>query len=341
MNPRHRRYLIPGLLVALLVVAAVASLTREAEGAERGSSVRAAEPGVVSTVDDARLAEASGMALDGDDPDLAYVINDSGNDAVVFAVRVSTGEVVGAHPVQGTSWVDTEAMAREGDRLWIADVGDNRATRDDLALYAITAPGPGESPVEATRYPVRLAGGPADVESVAVREDGSIVLITKELAGRILRVADPRPDRENVAEDTGGRTLGFATDAAALPGDGLLVRGYASAVVLAAGDLDAPREVATVELPAARQGETVAIEPGAATALVGSEGVPHDLERVALPSAELASPSAEGEGTEENQTAARGSEQADGVGRPWLSILGGVVGVVILATFAAWAVRRE
>ncbi|MEO6473071.1 MAG: hypothetical protein ABIR57_13855, partial [Aeromicrobium sp.] len=78
MNPRYRRLLIPGLLAVLIVVVLLSALARSARG---DTTTRPTDPiGVVSTITDKHIKESSGLVLSLKDPDLAYTINDSGND---------------------------------------------------------------------------------------------------------------------------------------------------------------------------------------------------------------------------------------------------------------------
>jgi hypothetical protein len=136
VNPRHRRLLIPGLLLALIAVVIVASLVDRSDAATSGPAV---------TLSDPRITESSGLALSSDHADLAYPVNDSGHAAQVFAVDLSS---------------QVEALAVRDGTLWIGDVGDSDAERDDAALYAIDEPGRDDGTAEAKRYPVALAGGP-------------------------------------------------------------------------------------------------------------------------------------------------------------------------------------
>ena len=100
MNPRHRRLLIPGLLIALLVVVLVSSLARRADGAEAG-------PEIVSRMSDPRITESSGLAISVKHDDLAYTINDSGNEPIIFAIKVSPGAVVGTTTITENTPIDT------------------------------------------------------------------------------------------------------------------------------------------------------------------------------------------------------------------------------------------
>lgn len=341
MNPRQRRLLIPGLLVVLLVVVAVVSLVRQAEGAtlDPDADGPPVDAEVVSTVTDPRIAESSGLAVSATHADLAYTVNDSGNDDVVYAVRISTGEVVGTTTVSGTPWRDTEAMALVDGTLWIADIGDNRGVRDDVALYAIDEPGPGEHAATSTRYPISYPDGRAhDAESLAVDAEGRFLVVTKELlSGTIVRLPAPlREGEDNRGEEVGEPTLLMATDAATSPdGRHVVVRNYIAAAVLDAADLSLVR---TETLPEQPQGETLAFEPSGDSYLIGSEGSPWDLQRVgfAADEAGAAAPTAT-----PSPTAPAPHRTAPEVGRPWFAVLGGAVGVVILTAVSAWIVRKD
>ena len=93
MNPRHRRLLIPGLLITLLVVVLLASLVGRA-GATTARQDSAGAT-VACTVDDPRIDEQSGLAVSAAYPGTAYVVNDSGSDAEVDALDRATCDVVG------------------------------------------------------------------------------------------------------------------------------------------------------------------------------------------------------------------------------------------------------
>lgn len=344
MNPRRRRLLFPALLVVLLVVAAVVSFTRDAEGAEPDPTEGGGDPvasEVVSTVDDPRITESSGLAVSAEHDDLAYTINDSGNADVVYALRISTGEVVGTTSVEGTPWTDTEALTLHDGKLWVADIGDNQAVRDDIALYAFDEPGPGDHTTTATRYPLAYTDGPHDAESLAVDADGRFVIATKELlSGEVRRLpATLTTDEPNVVEDSGQPTLLLATDASTSPdGAHLLVRNYIEVAVLDAATLRTER---TMTLPDQPQGETVAFESGGTSFLIGSEGGPWDLQRIGFAAeGETAVPTATPTPTATAGPLASG-EPVGGNHRWWLTVGVSGLAVALLAGVSAWSVRRQ
>lgn len=289
MNPRYRRLLIPGLLLALLVVVLVSSLVGRAEGAT-------AEPVVVSHIDDPRIQEASGLAISPDHEDLAYTINDSNNSPTVYAVQISTGSVVGTTTVSGGTLLDTEAIGIDGDGvLWIADTGDNRERRTDAALYAIPEPGPGAHRTTARRYPITYENGPANVEALLIDPStGAKSLVSKSLLGNGTVYALPR----TLSDRSANRATVVNQEAPSLVTDGTttadgrfaLLRSYTAAYVV---DIATWRSVSSEQLPSQPQGESIAIEQQGRSFLIGSEGERSALIRVpfTVPVATASTPS--------------------------------------------------
>lgn len=278
MNPRHRRLIIPGLLTALIVVVVIASIVDRASAAEGEASGV-----VVSTIDDPRIAEASGLAVSRTDPDLAYVINDSAQAQELYAVEISTGTVVGVTAVTGGAWRDTEALAIDDDgTLWIADTGDNLVQRDDAALYALPEPGRDDGTAEATRYPVAFEDGPHDVEALLVQPGtGDKFLVSKSFdAGEVYALpADLSTTDASVAQRI-AEAPGVVTDAAFTPdGESALLRTYGDVRVHDPADWSETRRIAVAPM---QQGESLAVEPDGTTFLLGSEGENSPLLRVAL-----------------------------------------------------------
>ena len=141
----------------------------------------AADSEEISEMSDSRIEESSGLAISPKHEDLAYTIND-GDDPIVYAIKISTGDVVGTTRVGGGKLEDTESIAIDGDgRMWLADLGDNDRERDDAALYRFPEPGPGRHSVNAKRYPVSYEGGPVDIETFLVHpKTGEKFLASKD-----------------------------------------------------------------------------------------------------------------------------------------------------------------
>ncbi len=333
MNPRHRRMLIPGLLTTLLVVVVIASIVDRSEASEVDGAGT-----VVATIDDPRITEASGLAVSRTDPDLAYVINDSGQAQELYAVQISTGSIVGVTSVTGGTWSDTEALSIDEDgTLWIADTGDNLVQRDDAALYSLPEPGRGDGTAEAMRYPVTFEDGPRDVEALLVQPGtGAIFAISKSFdAGDVYALPDDLAAGEvNVAERVASAP-GVVTDAAfTTDGRSALLRTYGDVRVHDPADWSETRRIAVQPM---QQGETLAVEPGGSTFLIGSEGEGSPLVRVPVdappPSTASPTPTPDPVPVDANGDPRESSGFA---GRSWFVVavvLAGLVGV------SAWIAR--
>jgi hypothetical protein len=309
MNPRHRRLLIPGLLIALLVIVLVSSVAGRSDGATTG-------PQVVSTLSDGRINESSGLVVSPEDPDRAYTINDSGGAPVVYAISVSTGRTLGSATVDA-NLVDTEALSIDADgTLWIADTGDNRAVRTDVALYSLPEIANGTTRVSATRYPITYPGGPLDVEALAISPtSGAKLLISKGLfGGTAFSLPDPLvADRPNRAVAEVGALPGLVTDAAFTPdGRFVVARDYSESYVL---DPSTWTILSSSSLPPAPQGETLAMEAGGRSFLVGSEGTGSTLTRVPLSPPRGDDAGADGSATDGAGSTASASPTQTGQGR--------------------------
>ena len=94
----------------------------------------------VGNMDYPALSEVSGIvcerAANGDAVGRWWVMNDSGNDAVVFAVD-EKGQLVREIKVEGAKNFDWEDVAIDGGRLYISDLGNNGNGRKDLGVYAV------------------------------------------------------------------------------------------------------------------------------------------------------------------------------------------------------------
>jgi hypothetical protein len=337
MNPRHRRLLIPGLLIALLVIVVIASLTGKADAA-------GPKPQLVSTLSDPRITESSGLVVSRDDPDRAFTINDSGSSPVVYSVDVPSGRTVATTRV-AADLVDTEALSVDADdTLWIADTGDNRGARTDVALYSLPAAGIGQDTAAVTRYPITYPGGPIDVEALAVNpRTGAKLLISKGLfGGTVFSLPDPLvADQPNQAVAMKGDVPGLVTDAAFTPdGRYVVARTYTSGYLL---DPTTRDSVMSIDLPSVDQGETLATEASGRSVLVGSEGKDSPLIRVSFspPAPEPSSDAPASPAAGASDRAESPAPPADGNGFAGATWFWAVVVVGLLAVISAAATRRS
>lgn len=222
------------------------------------------------TFEDDSLYESSGLVTG---PGVFFTVNDSGDKARVYSVDASSGQIVGTTQFASKKPRDVEAMAKAPDgRVWVADIGDNRSSRANIALYdAGPVPAREDVTTEAKRYVVKYDQGSSDAESFAIHpQTGQKVIVTKAFFGGDIYTLPKElsPDDVNVATRISSGPL-MATDAAFFPdGNILAVRTYSSIHTYTWPDL---KRLASRRLPAQQQGETLAISENGEV-YVGSEG---------------------------------------------------------------------
>jgi len=312
MSPRHHANrttilhvgIVAATLFALVVLlsAALASggeALREragggsAAGAPGGASRDAGGRATVLGRLPARVSESSGVAPSEAHADVLWTHNDGG-EGVLYAISVDGGARRASVGVVGAEAVDWEDLARgpcpgggaRGDCLFIADIGDNDATRESVRILVVPEPERLEDAMEiaplvtvAFRYPE----GATDAEALAIGSDGRALIVSKGMDGDA-RVYELAPDAF-----TGGgdgvrearlvtplpidvRRAGGSVTGAALSPDGrsLAVRTLADVYVFAAEDLSRAPQVCPVG-EAQSQGEAIAFLD-ATTMVLTSEG---------------------------------------------------------------------
>jgi len=143
---------------------------------------------VIATQEPEDLVESSALVMSASQPDIVFTINDSGNDAMLFALD-TTGATRGRWRVGEASNRDWEAASRGpctrtvASCLFIGDVGDNNARRSSVALYQLEEPALsatlGAGTLSATILHFRYPDRAHDVEAMYVGPDGTVYLITK------------------------------------------------------------------------------------------------------------------------------------------------------------------
>jgi hypothetical protein len=306
---RHRRRSAATVLLG-------AGVLMGATAPPTGASVAIARP--VFRIADARIAEASGIAPGLASPGVVYVQNDSGDTNRFFALDAHTGATAATVTVTGARNIDWEDIAAAPDAagqpsVWLADIGDNSAVRNEIQVYRVAEPRVSATARDrrlrtrpADVWRLRYPGGPVDAESLAVGPDGTAYVMTKQLGtSTVLRLpARPDPSRVQLLSRVGqlnfaptGTTNAFglagqltATGASiSAGGDLLVVRTYADAYLwrLAGGNLAAAvrRPPVRLALPQQPQGEGICVRGG--RLLLTSEGQHSAVLAVAVPDALL------------------------------------------------------
>ncbi len=296
----------------------------------------------VLKITDERIPESSGLAASPSDPSLLYTINDSDNAPAVYALDESSGGVVGVTTIEGYTLSDTEALGVGSDgTMWVADIGDNRAERTDIALYAFPEPGRGDSTVTPKRYPLRYRDGPKDAETLLVGpQSRRLLVVSKGLTGGDVYAVPKRlhADRQNTLRRV--RRAGappIVTDGSFTPdGRRIVLRTYGSAVVYDASSWD---ELWSDALPSQPQGETLTVAPDGESFLIGTEGVPSTILRVELPQTDPVEESTAQAETDDGAADVNDDETNLDL---WLTVLVGLaIVLVVLIVWIVLAARRS
>lgn len=141
------------------------------------------KPGAV--LESPALGEASGLAASQTNPDLLWLVNDSGSPPELHLAGTDgtdRGKVT-VRDAKNLDWEDLSSFVLEGKPyLLIADSGDNNGKRNECTLYVVAEPklpAKGEVP-PAWTIRFRYEDGPRDCEAVAVDAlAGKILLISK------------------------------------------------------------------------------------------------------------------------------------------------------------------
>ncbi|MCW4353328.1 hypothetical protein ONR57_08465 [Hoyosella sp. YIM 151337] len=122
---------------------------------------------------DRELEELSGLAMVGD---AVYAVPDGGSSvAVAEMANVLAGDC------SVTRWIrnelnpyDPEDLTARGDTLWVADIGDNNAQRDTVALIRVD-PDSGAAQLHRMHYPDRAR----DAETILLDRRGMPIIVSK------------------------------------------------------------------------------------------------------------------------------------------------------------------
>ena len=241
--------------------------------------VAAADSEVAFSIRDNRITESSGLARD-TAGNRFWTLNDEGS--TVYALDES-GEVTGTFSFRAET-VDPEAIAMVDDRLYVADIGDNDEQRDQIAVYYFDNPSASGSAVTYKSWDFRYEDGPHNAETLLVRSDGRLFVVTKGSQGAVY--AAPRnPVTDGVNELTKvGDAPKQVTDGVFLDGDeqiALLTKDSVEVV-----DAESYDEIASAEMTEQPQPESITLDLKGEQLLVGSEGENSEVLSMSVPAAE-------------------------------------------------------
>jgi hypothetical protein len=256
----------------------------------------------IGTVEESALGEVSGIGASRRNPGVVWAHNDSGAGPDVYALA-EDGATIGRYTLEGAEAFDWEDMALGAEHLYIGDIGDNAAQRDEIVVYRVAEPtvDPSTSGAEETLPGVETLtltyeDGPHDAETLlADPTTGDLYVVSKQWDGEVsglYRVpADAAPGTPVVMERLGDvtGTAGQMATAGDISADGSLVavRTYSKILLwdrapdepladaLAAEPCEAP-------VPFEIQGEALSFTPDGHGYLTIPEGTTPVISRLAI-----------------------------------------------------------
>lgn len=226
------------------------------------------------------IPESSGLAVSRRNPGLLWSHNDSGNAAVLFALDTA-GRVRGrvSVPIRTRDWEDiSAARCPSGDCLYIADIGDNKATRRQVQIYRVSEPAAGDSSTASPDvFNATYADGPHNAEAMFV-VDMNLFVITRDRTGIVYRATMPTSGGGDlIFQPVAQLGLAAVTDAEAFrDGASVVVRTSHEAVLYRTADLIRGNNRPYFRIPIdgfrEPQGEGIAIDGG--MLYLSSEGGP-------------------------------------------------------------------
>ena len=161
------------------------------------------EPVSVTTLQDPRLTETSGIAASVANPGMLYVHNDSGDTSRFFAIHPdgSLKSVIyynGDKSLKMLGVTDCEDIAvnigpQPGTYVYMGDIGDNDAVRKDIIVFRIKEPALSDTLVNAQAEPLVLTypDGPRDAETLIVDPIDKLIYIVSKREDSVVVYSTP------------------------------------------------------------------------------------------------------------------------------------------------------
>jgi len=147
---------------------------------------------LIARTEGAPITESSGLAAAQLRPGVWFTHGDSGGDAELFSFQLDS-TFLDTHPIadaHNEDWEDLSAgpcpaeLAADRPCLFVGDIGDNLRRREEIAVYIVGEPGPGEAAPLLATWRARYPEGPEDSESLFVHpRSGRVYLATKDSDG--------------------------------------------------------------------------------------------------------------------------------------------------------------
>lgn len=263
---------------AVLIALTLALLTMLGPGLSSAFvSEAAAQDDKGFTIDDAQVTNSSGLAAD-PARNVYWTANTSGAGGRAFALN-NDGAVRGTFEF-GARPLDVEALAFAGGRLYVGDIGDKQANRDQITVYHFANPSPGATGGQYRSYDFSYPDGPKDAAAMMVDRQGRIFIVSKGSPGGIY-ASPAQPSAAGVNKLTKvADAPANVTDATMLRDGRAALRTYQSVLIL---NPSTWKIAASAELPHQPAGESITQTLDGSGLLVGSKGRGSKVDRVKIP----------------------------------------------------------
>ena len=248
---------------ALVTLAALAALWLATPDGQGGPCTVAVPLTVLPDMD-----ESSGLAVSRRHRGVLWSHNDSGNADVLFALDTS-GKILAKVrvPIRTRDWEDVSAApCPAGDCLYIADIGDNQASRPRITIYRVAEPALTDTETAAPAvFPATYADGPHNAEGMFV-VGADAFIVTRDRRAGVYRASLPSArGGDLVFNRIGELGLAAATDAeATVDGRAVVVRTSHEAVFYRTDDIAGGRMTPYFRVGLDRfrepQGEAIAVD---------------------------------------------------------------------------------
>ena len=242
-------------------------------------SVASAEDTIAFMIKDARITESSGLAAD-PGGNIYWTVNESGDRGVAYGIGLD-GKVQGTLNFRARPQ-DVEAVAVHGDRLYLADIGDNTGQRSFVRVYFFDHPRANGLTVSYHAYDFRYPDGAHNAESLLVNDSGRLFIVTRGRKAAIYQ-APVKPDRRGVNKlQKVGSAPSNVTDGTFLPGGArIALLTYSSVQVM---DAITYEVVASASIPDQPQAKSLTLSLDQASLLVGGKGKKSKVYAMPVPS---------------------------------------------------------
>lgn len=244
-----------------------------------------AEDTVAFTISDPRVTAASGLARD-TGAGLYWTADDSGRQGRAYALTPA-GKVEGTFEFR-VEPTDVEAVALQGERLYVADIGDQDRERREVTVFYFDGPRPNGSTVTYKSWDFRYDTGKHDAETLLVGATGQMLVVTKAAEGAVYAAPKtPKTIGTNTLTKV-GKAPAMVTDGVFLPGDTQIALLTATEVQVI--DAETYAKVASAPVPDPEQAASLTLSLDGTSLLVGSKGPDTKVYEMAIPGAASATP---------------------------------------------------